>query len=52
LSSRLGSGDSAAVVTIAGGLFASINSAGAVDLTGITLVLGSVGVDSQDIQVY
>ena len=30
---------------------ASVNSAGA-GLTGLTLVLGSVGVDSQDIQVY
>jgi hypothetical protein len=42
----------ALVAAIARGLFASVNSAGAAGLTGLTLVLGSVGVDSQDIQVY
>jgi len=36
----------------AGGLFALVNSAGAAGLTGLTLVPGSIGVDSQDIQVY
>jgi hypothetical protein len=36
----------------AGGLFVSVNSAGAAGATGLTLVLGSVGVDSRDIQVY